>query len=121
VTHNHYQFGEDLTLLIDPDTGINDRGSGQHATFDRLGRELSNHSIVFAFDQSFSRNALPVEQMRRKLESLEARGCHALYYDSHARFLFISRTAALLRGFEEHLIALGLPQSRLVRLLPRTS
>src|SRR5256885_17070024 len=36
-------------LLIDPDTGINDRGSDQHATFDRLEPELSNHSIGFAF------------------------------------------------------------------------
>jgi hypothetical protein len=44
-------------LFVDPDTGIKQKGSKQHVSFDRLAMEASSHALVFSFDQSFSRQA----------------------------------------------------------------
>lgn len=102
-------------LFIDPDTGVSERASVTHASFDRLAQSLEQHTIVFAFDQSFSRSSKPEEQMIRKLTELKSRGCKGFYYDSHARFLFASRTDNHLQSLQEHLLALGLPDSRVLR------
>jgi hypothetical protein len=101
-------------LFLDPDTGINSKGGKQHVSFDRLAQEASAFAIVFAFDQSFSRQAQADEVMNGKLAAFEARGCSAMYYDSHARFLFLSRQKHRLSELRAHLVSLGLPSERLV-------
>lgn len=100
-------------LFIDPDTGVNNTGGKRHVAFDRLVRESANYELVFAFDQSFSRQAKAKDVMGEKLSVLRARGCHGMYYDSHARFVFVSNKRNVLQEFEVHLLSLGLPKSRL--------
>jgi hypothetical protein len=101
-------------LFLDPDTGINEKGGKQHVSFDRLALEASRYALVFSFDQSFSRKAKPLEIMRSKLAALQDRGCHAMYYNSHARFLFVTTRKPPLHELRAHLISLGLPQERLL-------
>jgi hypothetical protein len=100
-------------LFLDPDTGIKESSGSQHVSFDRLTQEASKYEIVFAFDQSFSRQTKPETIMCEKLAALQARGCHAMYYNSHARFLFVARERAPLHELRTHLVSLGLPLSRL--------
>lgn len=100
-------------LFIDPDTGINSKGGKQHASFDRLVRESANYELVFAFDQSFSRQAKATDVMGEKLSALKARGRHGMYYDSHARFVFVASERPVLHELQLHLVSLGLPESRL--------
>lgn len=102
-------------LFVDPDTGVKHKSSTQHVSFDRLAQEASSHALVFSFDQSFSRRAKPIEVMKGKLSALKDRGCHAMYYDSHARFLFVSKHEKPLRELRTHLVSLGLPTKRLFR------
>src|SRR5438128_1582558 len=35
-------------LFVDPDKGINHRGSTQHVSFDRLAQETLSHALVFS-------------------------------------------------------------------------
>src|SRR5262245_8467165 len=42
-------------LFLDPDTGINRKGSRSHVSYERVVSEAQKHKIVFAFDQGFSR------------------------------------------------------------------
>ena len=102
-------------LFLDPDTGINQKGGKQHASFDRLAGECTNYSLVFAFDQSFSRQAKPKDVMLEKLSTLQALGCHGIYYDSHARFVFVTKKWSVLHELHLQLRSLGLPESRLLR------
>ena len=99
-------------LFVDPDTGVKHKGSTQHVSFDRLAQEATSHALVFSFDQSFSRRAKPIEVMKGKLSALKDRSCHAMYYDSHARFLFVSKHEKSLRELRAHLVSLGLPTKR---------
>ena len=101
-------------LFIDPDTGIREKIGKQHVSFDRLLRETTKNEVVFAFDQSFSRQAKSHEVMSSKLAVIEARGCHGMYYDSHARFLFASSQQSCLRKLRDHLVSLGIPATRLL-------
>jgi hypothetical protein len=101
-------------LFLDPDTGLNERGGRQHASLERIAREAQANELVFAFDQSFSRQASPVEVMKKKMNLLAQRGVHSVYYDSHARFLFASRHATTLRELLEHWAQVGMPRSRFV-------
>jgi hypothetical protein len=102
-------------LFVDPDTGVKNTATTAHVSFERLAQALSDHIIVFAFDQSFSRSATPREQMTQKLAEMRSRHCHGFYYDSHARFLFVSRDNSALKVLEQYLCDLGLPKFRLVR------
>jgi hypothetical protein len=106
-------------LFIDPDIGVYKSEKGEkHVSYDRMVAELQNHSLVFAFDQSFSRGAKSVSPvLEKKLAAIRERGCHGFYYVSHARFLFISRKSENLIVLEKRLHELGLPQSRFVRSL----
>lgn len=54
--------------------------------------------------------------MLRKLEELRSRGVHGFYYDSHARFLFCSRSQTRIDAFYDSLVETGLPEQRLVKL-----
>jgi hypothetical protein len=101
-------------LFIDPDTGINARGSEKHASYKRLAQESTRYRLVFAFDQSFSRLSKPKEVMLGKLAELNSLGCHGMYYDSHARFLFVAQECNVLQELMTHLLSLGLPSSRLI-------
>lgn len=101
-------------LFIDPDTGINTKGGRQHASFDRLLQEAERYELVFAFDQSFSRQSKAELVMREKLSMLKARGCHGMYYDSHARFVFAANERSVLQALQQHFVSLGLPSSRLL-------
>jgi len=103
-------------LFVDPDTGVKHKGSTQHVSFDRLAQEASSHALVFSFDHSFSRQAKPIEVMKAKLSALKDRSCHAMYYDSHARFLFVSKHEKPLRELRTHLVSLGLPTERLLEV-----
>jgi hypothetical protein len=101
-------------LFLDPDTGVNKKGGPAHVSYERLVQEAKNHALVFSFDQAFSWAGESGSKMRVKLGAMAARGCAALYYASHAHFLFVSREHAHLRRLRTHLVGLGLPDSRLV-------
>ncbi|HEY2323176.1 MAG TPA: hypothetical protein VGJ82_09980 [Thermoanaerobaculia bacterium] len=100
-------------LFLDPDTGIHERQSRHHVSYARIAGETESYQLVFSFDQSFSRREAPITVIRRKIEAMRALGCSAMYYDSHARFLFASRVDAVME-LREHLLSVGLPGSRLV-------
>ena len=101
-------------LFLDPDTGINARGGKQHASFERIAKECASYELVFAFDQSFSRQAKAKDVMRKKLSALRGEGCHGMYYDSHARFVFVANERSVLDELQIWLVSLGLPESRLL-------
>jgi hypothetical protein len=103
-------------LFLDPDTGISARPSRAHTTISSIVGHLARHEIVFAFDQSFSRGANPLPQLRAKLQSLREQGAHGFYYDSHARFIFASLSSQKLGAVREALLKAGLPAHRLVSL-----
>ena len=101
-------------LFLDPDTGVNEKGSPAHVSYGRLVQEAENHALVFSFDQAFSRAGESGPKLQVKLGAMASRGCAALYYASHAHFLFVSREHAHLRRLRTHLVELGLPAERLV-------
>ena len=106
--------GERTALLLDPDTGIGRRKSTQHITIEDIIEELGRHNIVFAFDQSFSRNRTPMVQMQEKLKAIGRRGAIGFYYDSHARFMFVSKNRVDIDIVLNAIRASGLPERRLV-------
>ncbi len=101
-------------LFLDPDTGIHERSSRQHVSYARIADETDRYQLVFSFDQSFSRQEAPAAVVQRKIQAMKALGCSAMYYDSHARFLFASRVDNIIMELREHLMSVGLPGSRLV-------
>ena len=101
-------------LFIDPDTGVNHRGGKQHVSFQRLIDESQKYQIVFSFDQSFSRQEDSNKIMNDKLNEVLRLGGHGMYYDSHARFIFVSATKDELLKLRNHLLNIGLPNNRLV-------
>jgi hypothetical protein len=118
ATHADEARGSDYNtaLFIDPDTGVRERASARHCTITYMVRQAEKFSLVFAFDQSFSRNAPAQIQMEYKLDQLRELGVHGFYYDSHARFLFTARQRRHLLKARDSLIAAGLPERRLVEL-----
>jgi hypothetical protein len=101
-------------LLLDPDTGVWAKAADkQHVSFERICEEVATHDLVFAFDQSFLRGA-PKSAMHQKLLILRERGLSAMYYDSHARFLFASQRQEHLDEILTRFISLGLPASRFI-------
>lgn len=105
-------------LFIDPDTGVHRKASKQHVSLHQLAEEALRYSLVFSFDQSFSRQSKPAAAMREKLAFMRALGCHAMYYDSHARFLFVAAQEIALRELQAQLMSLGMPASRLLQSEP---
>lgn len=101
-------------LFLDPDTGVHKKASKKHVSLQQLSQAASSHALVFTFDQSFSRQAKPRAAMDEKLTTMRENGCHGMYYDSHARFLFVATQAQPLHELREHLVFLGLPGSRLL-------
>lgn len=101
-------------LLFDPDTGVHRTASRRHISIDQLAQAATKHSLVFSFDQSFSWQHNSRLLMQEKLRVLQERGIHAMYYDSHARFLFASMAEVLILELRKHLVSLGMPETRLV-------
>jgi hypothetical protein len=109
---------ESTALFLDPDTGVNEKGSLAHVSYGRLVDEAKNHSIVFAFDQAFSRAGEAGPKLQAKLNEVARRGCAALYYASHAHFLFVSRDRKRLDRLRSEFLSRGLPASRLIETAP---
>ena len=101
-------------LFLDPDTGVNRKGSRHHVSYERVVSEAQRHKIVFAFDQGFSRGMAPEPQVHKKIEAITALGCLAIYYNSHARFLFVSRERSDLERLRNELVSQGLPSWRFI-------
>lgn len=101
-------------LFFDPDTGVHRRASMRHVAIARLAEETARYDLVFSFDQSFARQAVRGSGMRDKLVQLSTMGISAMYYDSHARFLFVSRVKTTLAELRNHLVQLGMPPTRFV-------
>jgi len=101
-------------LFLDPDTGVNERGGKQHVALARMALEVQAWELVFAFDQSFSRQAQPIDVMKRKMTLLSEAGARSMYYDSHAKFLFASSRGELLQDLVGHLVQVGVPRLRFV-------
>ena len=101
-------------LFYDPDTGVSLKSSQKHVSLECVAQAAGTHTLVFAFDQSFSRQHEPGAAMRQKLTALTVHGCNGMYYDSHARFLFVSRSQPVLAELRTHLVSLGMPASRFV-------
>lgn len=106
--------GPRTALFFDPDTGVNMKPSNRHLSLKQLAEATQHHELVFSFDQSFSRQLDPISVMQFKLAALRDIGTRGMYYNSHARFLFAASEEAPLIEFRNHLIALGMPECRLV-------
>ena len=104
---------ESTAVFVDPDTGVHSKASLRHVSLSRLVELSSQYPLVFAFDQSFSRQAKFPGSLLAKLAQLEQLGVHGMYYNSHARFLFVAKDARALERLRSHLVGLGLPASRL--------
>ena len=102
-------------LFLDPDTGVNSRGGPKHVSYERIASETKRHNLVFSFDQSFSRQHDAATVMDSKLAALHVLGCRAMYYDSHARFLFAANNQERLDELHAGVVALGLPTTRIRR------
>jgi hypothetical protein len=101
-------------LLLDPDTGIGARLSKKHTTIRHIVEQLDRHKLIFVFDQSFSRGHPALSQLEAKLCELATHEVDAFFYDSHARFLFASRSPTALAAVREAFVKLGLPSRRFV-------
>jgi len=105
---------EKSALLLDPDTGVGKSRSHRHVIVSDIVERLQDYEVVFVFDQSFSRSQNSTEQMQEKLSLLSDLGAFGFFYDSHARFLFSTRTATDRQMVKNIFLAVGLPESRLV-------
>jgi len=103
-------------LLLDPDTGIGNKKTDEHVTIKCIAEHLSQHDVVFSFDQSFSRSGYATEKVKEKLTLLAETGNYGFYYDSHARFLFAANSIETLEEVEQQLLSSGLPASRLLKI-----
>jgi hypothetical protein len=104
-----------IAAFFDPDTGVQERPSLSHLSLGLLSEAAHNYHLSFSFDQAFSRKYAPSQVMQRKLAALKELGTFGMYYDSHARFLFASAQQGSIDELRRHLVALGMPPSRLVR------
>jgi len=107
-------------LLFDPDTGVHRTASRKHISIVQLAHAAKHHSLVFSFDQSFSWQHNSSQVMQGKLRALQEQGLHAMYYDSHARFLFAAMSEKSIAELREHLVCLGMPETRLIACAPNT-
>ena len=106
--------GTRTAIFFDPDTGVSQRASAQHLSLERLAQATQRYGLAFSFDQSFSRQYSPADIMQQKFAALRSLGAFGMYYDSHARFLFAASSLEPLTRLRDHLVALGLPESRLL-------
>lgn len=88
-------------LLLDPDTGVGREPTKKHVTIEKIVDLLQYYESVMSFDQSFSHGCNSIEEIRRKLRSLQAMNAVGFYYDSHARFLFSAKSMPVLMQLEQ--------------------
>ena len=103
-------------ILIDPDTGIGKKRTPKHILMKDLVNMMGKYSIVFAFDQSFSRGKDDKEQMITKLKTMHELGAVGFYYDSHAKFLFSSKSLKEIESLKHHLKNIGIPACRIIEI-----
>ncbi|MCG5526834.1 MULTISPECIES: hypothetical protein [Halorhodospira] len=108
--------GRGIALFIDPDTGVNEKGSIKHCPIGYAADQAGKFSIVFAFDQSFSRAHETASKMQEKLAQLRDMGVNGFYYHSHAPFLFAARDLSHLSQARESFIKSGIPKKRFIGL-----
>lgn len=101
-------------LFIDPDTGIGKKKTKRHITISGFAERLDMYSIVFAYDQSFSRGSNHEEQISIKLKELKDLDARGFYYNSHAKFLFGSKSSIELDALKEGMAKTGLPFFRII-------
>ena len=103
-------------LFIDPETGIGDRTTSKHITIQSIIRHLDKFEVVMVYDQSFSRSRSIEDQMREKLNLFTKLGGHGFYYNSHARFLFVTKVDTITKKLVHLIQQSGLPRNRLISL-----
>jgi hypothetical protein len=113
------------SILNDPDIGIrlpgedNQAESRQHITLPTIDRQLRAETarVVITFDQSdYRHSGLKLDGQRRaKMRWLADGGVFALYYVSHAPFLFACSDANTRQQLQQRLLAFGLPNNRFER------
>jgi hypothetical protein len=103
-------------ILLDPDTGIGSKRTKKHITIKDFAKLTDLYSVVLSFDHSFGFNADHKKQMLFKLKELSKLGAVGFYYNSHAKFLFGSRSTEEIESVKECLKETGLPSSRIVVL-----
>jgi len=121
----HQKFLDDCKgaghLLLDPDTGVRagtpvaSRSRRHHVYLSELV-ELARarpKSLTAVFDQSFPRGSTDVP-LREKLGSLRRSRLSAFAYRSHASFLFVGASDAVVARARALLLGVGIPDERLV-------
>ncbi len=103
-------------FFIDPDTGIGNRTTTKHITIQSIIRYLDKFEVVMVYDHSFSRSRSIEDQMREKLNLFTKLGGHGFYYNSHARFLFVTKVGTITNKLVHLLQQSGLPRNRLISL-----
>ncbi len=116
VDNEKKQYKSKSALFIDPDTGIGRKKTQKHITIDCIVKKLESYDLIFSFDQSFARNKDSNQQMKEKLELLKRKDSTGFFYDSHARFLFATKSVKILQSVEEQFLSTGLPKSRFLKL-----
>jgi hypothetical protein len=122
--------GNCRSIFLDPDTGVRLRSTkGKRSTEFIFGDELVEiasarpHGLVLAFDQSLARGS-EREQVQEKLDHFLDHAVEGFAYVSHASFLVLGQSGALVREARDRvLVASGLPLARIVTATPpgRTS
>ena len=105
-----------ILSFLDPDTGIGKKKSKRHITISDFVDFLDSYPIVFSYDQSFSYSKNHKAEMMVKLKELHNHGGIGFYYDSHAKFLFGSKSANVIESLKECFSELGLPSFRIVEI-----
>ncbi len=111
-------------LFLDPNTGLRVPSASRDDAPDFMnGTELVTLSrarpekLTLVFDQSIDRRYPSKEQIEAKLSWLAERGIYGVTYESHACFVLVSATEAVLEEALETLLRNSrIPSARLVRM-----
>jgi len=117
--------GDCRSIFLDPDTGVRlGSAKGIRSTEFIFGDELVKiasarpQGLVLTFDQSLARGSEP-KQVQAKLDYFLASGVDGFAYISHASFLVLGQSGALVREARDRVLAAsGLPTSRIVTATP---
>jgi hypothetical protein len=120
--------GDCRSIFLDPDTGVRlGNAKGKQSISFIFGDELVEiasarpQGLVLTFDQSLARGS-EGKQVQAKLDHFFARGVDGFAYVSHASFLVLGRSGALVREAKNRLLAASsLPAFRIVTPAPPKS
>jgi hypothetical protein len=109
------------SIFLDPDTGVrlrsaSDKRSAEFIFGDELVALASTRAegLVLTFDQSLARGS-EGKQVQEKLAHFLARGIYGFAYISHASFLILGQSSALVHEARDQVLsASGLPTHRIV-------